>query len=767
MIRRHWGIDGLLAAFVGFSFPAVLLGLKTFYFRDFGYFGYPFAFYYRQSFWQHQLPLWNPYNNAGIPFLAQWNTLVLYPLSLVYLLLPLPWSLNLFCLGHLVLAGAGMARFARSLTGEPLSGIVAGAAFAFSAFTLNCLVWPHMIAALGWMPWVIWLGIKALEAGGRSLIPAVAAGAMQMLTGAPEIILMTWMLLTFFACLQLWEKAGCRRQALFRLTALVLFVAGLSAVQLLPFLDLLRHSHRDTRFGDSAWAMPPWGTLNWIAPLFRTYRIPQGVFFQFGQDWISSYYPGITVVLLAAAGFLKGASRRQAAIALLLLLSAWLALGEKGLLYAALQKVFPFLGFMRYPVKFVAMASFCFPLLAAISIARWIPLHNEEARPAKVRPLALICAGFLLALALALFISYRFPIYQERVADTWLFTASRGVFLLGAATLIVLLWRGSALPDHPTAPSSGAYSGGPASRRFAQMSPELLTAALAALIWLDLLTYAPDQNPAIEPEIYRPGLAVGNGLEPPPRVGVSRALITRQAYESFYRKMLPNGASDYFCHRLGLFSNCNLLDGVPVTDGFYSLHLKESRAIWSACFEAPNLFALAPLLDFLSVAYLSSPTNELFFARRQGYLPVVSIGQQPVFVEPASTLGLLTSPGFDPRAKVYLPSEAAHQVQARSSPGGRVISASFSPHRVIVEIDTPERTMAVFGQSYYHPWQAVIDSSPVPLWRANGAFQAVEAPAGRHTIELVYRDRMFVVGAIISATTFLLLGLLRLTGRLP
>src|SRR5215469_10302880 len=98
----------LLAILIVACFPQVVGGLETFFFRDYAAFGYPLAFYHREAFWHGEIPLWNPYNDCGLPFLAQWNTLTLYPLSLIYLLLPLPWSLGLFCLGHLFLAGMGM-----------------------------------------------------------------------------------------------------------------------------------------------------------------------------------------------------------------------------------------------------------------------------------------------------------------------------------------------------------------------------------------------------------------------------------------------------------------------------------------------------------------------------------------------------------------------------------------------------------------------------------------------------------------------------------
>ena len=75
----------LLGLLIAATFPGVLLGSSTFIIRDFGMFGYPLAYYHRQSFWRGELPLWNPFSNCGLPFLARWNTLALYQLLLNYL----------------------------------------------------------------------------------------------------------------------------------------------------------------------------------------------------------------------------------------------------------------------------------------------------------------------------------------------------------------------------------------------------------------------------------------------------------------------------------------------------------------------------------------------------------------------------------------------------------------------------------------------------------------------------------------------------------
>src|SRR5256885_9989420 len=98
----------VLAAFIVVFFADPLLTGRSFVFRDFGIFTYPNASFQRDSFWRGEFPLWNPLNNCGIPFLAQWNTVCLYPPVLIYLLLPLVPGLTVFLLAHLFVAGMGM-----------------------------------------------------------------------------------------------------------------------------------------------------------------------------------------------------------------------------------------------------------------------------------------------------------------------------------------------------------------------------------------------------------------------------------------------------------------------------------------------------------------------------------------------------------------------------------------------------------------------------------------------------------------------------------
>ena len=236
----------LLLALIFVTFPDVLTGSATFFHRDFGLFTYPVTHWQKESWWRGEVPLWNPLSCCGLPFLAQWNTAVLYPPAVFCLLLPLSWSLGVFCLGHLFLAGMGMYWLAWRWTENRFAAAVAGTAFAFSGVLLNCLMWTSNLGALAWMPWVVWSVDRAGRRGGRAVLLAALVGAVQMLAGAPEIILLTWGLLAAL-CLEQFFLAGAagrwRSTGRFALTGLL--VAGLCAAQLLPFVELLAHSDRD------------------------------------------------------------------------------------------------------------------------------------------------------------------------------------------------------------------------------------------------------------------------------------------------------------------------------------------------------------------------------------------------------------------------------------------------------------------------------------------------------------------------------------------
>src|ERR1051326_1017979 len=350
LLRRFAGI---LAILLLVSFSDVLLGWRSFFTRDFANFGYPLACQVRQSYRAGEIPLWNAYNFAGLPFLAQWNSLALYPPSLIYILLPLPWSLNFFNLFHLYLGGVGMFCLARRWLSEGRAAGVAGVAYAFGGLLVSSLMLPNNVAALGWLPFVLLAGERAANEGGNRCPAAALVTALQFLSGAPEIIAVTWagvLAVILFAQEPPAPPVGRR---IGRLALVFVAALGLGAIQFLPFVELLRHSQRNAAFASGEWTLSWAGLGNFLVPLFHTVQNRDRIFFQPDQQWVTSYYPGITTILLSMLALAVEPTRRVRCLAFFCVLSVALALGPHGLVYDLVRSTVPGLGLMRYPIKFI------------------------------------------------------------------------------------------------------------------------------------------------------------------------------------------------------------------------------------------------------------------------------------------------------------------------------------------------------------------------------------------------------------------------------
>jgi len=716
----------LLALFIFAAFPQVVLGLQTFVIRDFGFFAYPLASFQRECFWHGELPFWDPYNECGVPFLAQWNTMSLYPPALLYLLLPLHWSLGVFSLLHLWFAGMGMYLLARRWAGNDFAAAFAGTVFAFNGLTLNLLMWPSHIATISWMPWVVLLVESTWRDGSRKFFLAALAGAMQMLAGGPETIFLTWLILAALWIRHLIKGTDSCSGTFWSFPAVVLLVAALASAQLLPFLDLAAHSQRNTGYADLRWSMPGSGWVNFLVPMAFGDTRNNGVFFQHGQLWTSSYYFGIAAVSLA---MIAAACVRRAPIRLLTtfaIIAVIFALGENTFVYPTLRKLIPALGLVTYPIKFTLLLTFAIPLLSAFALA-------EVQKKNLARSLGFSTLVLLALMGAILFWEFRYPIGGDDVHITLLNALARALFLLFANYLLISITRARALPS---------------------FAPVLLVAAT----WLDVWTHEPTQNPTASPSIYAPDVVREKlNLTPSPAPGTVRVMTTPTALSRFVHTAIRQPEQNFLVARLGCQADCNLLDHIPKVDGFFSLTPREWSDVRELLYDRPD-DSLTGLEDFLGVSQITA-TNDIFqWQSRRTFLPLVTAGQTPVVLDDSNILAALSNPAFNGNKIVYLPVATADLSSLHRDGPAAVSNIHFGNNRINFNVATAEPTMVVIAQAYSDHWHVFVDGHRTTLLRADHAFQALSVPGGLHQVVLIYQDRVFAIGLTISAAAFLVCG---------
>ena len=227
-----------------------------------------------------------------------------------------PYAYSATVVFHTLLAGTGMYLFARrSLGVSLLPGLMSAVTFMFSGFITGQVGHINQLTVAAWLPVLLVVFDEAVRR--RSLSLALAAGvvgSLQLLAGHTQ----EWYFSTVtLGLLALWRMAvpalpegpvlvkaawavGRLRPA-FYLAIAGLVETGITAVQVLPTLELSSHSIRGggMNFGEAAsFSLPPTVAFNTLLPSYPT-------------DLFGEYvgYVGIAAVFLAALA-LYGWQRR-------------------------------------------------------------------------------------------------------------------------------------------------------------------------------------------------------------------------------------------------------------------------------------------------------------------------------------------------------------------------------------------------------------------------------------------------------------------------
>ena len=212
---------------------------------------YPWRVFYAHSMKSGHIPLWNPHQFSGTPFLANGQSACLYPPNLIFLVFDPITAFTIFAALHLFLAQLFMYWLMRELGARKLGGIVAAIVFAFSAFMVLWLELPTFVSAAVWLPLALLLVNRAVER--RSGFHGMLAGlvlAMAFLAGHFQIafyVVLATGLWWLWKMVGVWRAEGKTYTVLKVIWPLIgcVVIAGLiAAPQILPTQELAANSHR-------------------------------------------------------------------------------------------------------------------------------------------------------------------------------------------------------------------------------------------------------------------------------------------------------------------------------------------------------------------------------------------------------------------------------------------------------------------------------------------------------------------------------------------
>ena len=760
-----------VALSVAFFAPAFYAG-KVPVFRDLLILVIPLRGYARESLHGGRLPLWTSELFFGAPFLANYQSAVLYPPSLIIYLLPFPLGLSVFLAFHLFVAGMGMFRFLRDrLRLAPGACFFGGVVFGFGGFLLSLVPLTNQLEVAAWIPWVLHAGRGiGTKRDGAPLIRLALLLFLQMLGGAPEALMLSLALL--FADGLVSSSRGDIWMTLVRLTGAAIAAGALAAFQLVPTLAYVLTTDRATAlspssiFSESLTPISLWQFLvphQFLAgaPAF----IPEGKIPIF---W--SLYAGVIPLALVASSVARREARLWQAV---LAVGVILALGETLPFLPALHLLLPaVVGAFRYPAKFFLLSHVAIAVLAAHALDGC--LRDRSMRRSAVVALSVVfiaLAGLRIGAAFAprsLLATLGYPMLAELSPGAIdVLTAGVGGALdrgipLAVAGLIVI----------------GLFASG-------RIGSGLFTATVLAITVVDLL---PLHQPSLvftdwqrlKGEALRlpwsRGARVfhycmsGPGCLPPGATGIGAWRGTLRPGENAEGNALYVAAAST--------PDLPILDGIGAVAGTDGLSTVDQREFFDtlATLARPSALHLLAALGVdrvvgpepLADLALADPVRANFEDRSlwsyalHEAAPRLYLADRVIEADDVrSALTQASSPDFRAGHDVVLLRERGSRPSVEG--GGSIAETSFGEHRVRARATLARDGVLVVANSFAPGWKATIDGEPTPLLRANGVLTAIELAAGSHAVELRYDPWPFKVGA--TATVLTAIGMLALALR--
>ncbi len=673
-----------------------------------------FRMYEARALAEGRLPLWSENFNSGHPFLADVQSAIFYPPSLLWTLAVVvvrgenftQRALELEAILHFILAGTFTYLFARRLLGSRAAALVSAMTFTFGGYLTSYP--PQQLAILEtatWLPLALLFLDKAVgDHKGRPYVLAGVTLGIAALAGHPQTFLFV-----VYACAVyfVWRVIQLRNAELksqnskfLRFAIVLLVAAGISAAQWIPTLEYQSVSTRMAiTWAEAAHGFPTLDPLQMILPGFVS-------------AFQSPLYIGILPLWLAVTALFVNRSREKIFWAALALGALLVSFGFYAFAYAPFYLFVPGFAMFRGQERLALVISFSLAILVGYGMRDLLETQVDWRRVR--RAWALLPAGVTISLMM-LFALYISGTVRSSGCDA---------FLCDRAGLMVLLFVLASVVVYPhSRPLSRTTGEG--SKRWG---------LILALIAFDLFS--------INSAAYN--------AEPKPRYPTTPIIQTIQNDRDVFRvvdegKMPGHYGIAYRLEEIGGISPLRiarydaLLDNLP------------EKKLWPLL----NVRYVITGRPGFANAELVMNDDDTRLLRLQNTLPrawfAASVAPN---MDDHAALDAMKSNPFDPRAIAYIPEALPFPIDANSARG----TATFErrdPERLVILADAPADGLLVLSEVYYPGWRATVDGAAAPLLRADVALRAVPVRAGAHRIEMVFDPWSVKAGIAASLASFL------------
>ncbi|KKR81591.1 MAG: hypothetical protein UU73_C0001G0133 [Candidatus Daviesbacteria bacterium GW2011_GWA1_41_61] len=666
-------------------------------------------------------PLWNPYSFAGSPLLANNQSALLDPLNVFYLMFDFVTAWNINIILQVVLTGLFCYYLLRDYKLTKFSALWGGMIYAWNGYLANYLHIQVIGHVLIWLP----LSILLLRKINRekklvyfwllvfSITSIFLSGYLQTTAYALVII--------FIFCLI------CCRTRFFTMVLAFIVSLGLSSVQILPTLEFINKSQRSAAFFYDTFSFlaQPGQLIRFLMPRF--FGHPNSENWWGGMLQRDHSYIGVLGIIFALVGIYFVLKNKEFKFWLFLLIFFIIFTVESPLTKFIYDLPIPLLNSVT-PSRSLGMVVFPLSILSALGIEKFILAKHKVG---KITLIALISL-LIIALISALCALFNFPTaqnIQQIIKQSFFYLM---VLCLLFSSLVVIYFK-KILPTF------------------------LILGLLFSLQTTDLLK---------ENKFFTRLFTSSQQLYP--QTELTDFLIKHS--ESRFLSLdlwllIPNSFLPYHLYTITSYDALHLQNSAQFVEAIFKnipqTYLLDPRSIRFSNLNT-NLASMLNIRFFLSLSPLAKTDfnfigkiGSAFIYENPGVLPYGFLVDNFQITDEKQQLSAMFDPTTDFSKSVFLYEKPLVSISPDNKGSVNLLQRGY--RSVEWSVFTPEPQILFIAETYDDGWQAYIDGEKTKVYQANGVFQAVAVPSGKHTVKLFYNPGSFQIGLFISGTTLLLL----------
>lgn len=683
-------------------------------------------------------PLLDESSYLGFPLLASGQTGFLYPLNIISFLLPFNFAWGILVSLTPLLSALFFYLWLKEKRLHPSAIIITSLTYAFSAFLSLQVTFVSTAHSVLWLPLMLYCIDKLLLSFRIkyflliifAVFSSVNSGFFQ---GSLYILLFSFTYLIFHAV-----RSSQQRQAFL---IAVGFGAGLalSAIQILPFAELVSQSSRAGNYGHSALLTQ---TFNFFVEYkyLLTTLIPDffgnpGRWNYWGKPNYYEFnnYVGYLSLLGLGLVLLNSKLRRKLSFFLGALLFSLILATPNPLSQFPYLHNWPILSSLT-PSRILVITQFCLITVSAFGLSE---LFFRRISLRKVlTPMLFLTTVYAVSIIFTYLgsigvnpgqwsIAFRNTTYSSLIAVT--------------SFLIILLLQ--------------------------KFPHRIFIVTLLTITAFDLLKQSSFHRPFIKPELIYPQEKIVSFLQQNSsgyRFSITSPDLFPSNLQSIFGLQAVDGVGPLFPDRFNLFiasaNRDKLTNPLP-------------RYPYSIFYENPH----QPLLSLLNVKYILSikeinnpalkkvnQDNQTIVYENTKVLPRAWIAPRTLTInDPFKTMQHLKSADFNPTAEAVLNEEIPLSpfLTPPNSPNPQITKAVFGEGKA--DFETAGSGLLVFSEQFLPGWQGSLDGQTVKIHRVDFDLIGVVLPPGPHKVSLFYQPTSFLLGFKISLITLTLVLLWR------